>query len=254
MTKLELTGKKFGKLKVISFAYTKNYRTFWNCVCDCGNECVVKGKYLSNGDTKSCGCLVVEQAIKMGKSNIKRNEYEYIDESTVKVKFSNNDNYFICDKNEWDLYLKDLTWFESNGYVRASLAGKFIFMHDLIMNFDKKHYDLGAVVDHINRDRTDNRLENLRIILKTDNMKNRSKYKNNKSTKTGVHGRKSKTGIETYNAYIQVNHKNINLGSYETFEEACKVRDEAKKKYHKIDKQRRVPLTGFENTLDDIFV
>ena len=50
-------GNKYGRLTVVEDAGTINGRAVWKCLCDCGNEIVVKGKYLRNGDTKSCGCL-----------------------------------------------------------------------------------------------------------------------------------------------------------------------------------------------------
>lgn len=54
---IDLTGKKFGKLTVKSFAHIGKYsRAVWNCICDCGKEAEIKGEYLRNGDTKSCGC------------------------------------------------------------------------------------------------------------------------------------------------------------------------------------------------------
>lgn len=46
-------GKKYGKLTVIK-QLPDNY---WECICDCGNSVVVKGKYLLNGHKTSCGCL-----------------------------------------------------------------------------------------------------------------------------------------------------------------------------------------------------
>ncbi len=51
----ELIGKRFGKLTVTSFAYSKDNRLYWNCVCDCGNTCVVSGQRLRNGKTDDCG-------------------------------------------------------------------------------------------------------------------------------------------------------------------------------------------------------
>lgn len=55
---IDLTGKKFGRLNVISRAKNnKDGRTMWLCVCDCGNERIISGKSLRNGHTKSCGCL-----------------------------------------------------------------------------------------------------------------------------------------------------------------------------------------------------
>lgn len=56
--KLDLVGKIYGELTVISLDSVKNYRTYWKCQCSCGKLCVIKGKYLTNGDTKSCGHLL----------------------------------------------------------------------------------------------------------------------------------------------------------------------------------------------------
>ena len=54
---LDLTGKRFGKLTVISFAYTQHNYSYWNCKCDCGNDFIACGKLLTRNTTKSCGCL-----------------------------------------------------------------------------------------------------------------------------------------------------------------------------------------------------
>ena len=51
----DLTGKRFNRLKVVSLAYTKRV-CYWNCICDCGNEVVVRGTHLSYGNVQSCGC------------------------------------------------------------------------------------------------------------------------------------------------------------------------------------------------------
>lgn len=53
----DLTGKRFGRLTVTAFAYMSGKVSFWKCRCDCGNDSVVRGVCLSNGHTKSCGCL-----------------------------------------------------------------------------------------------------------------------------------------------------------------------------------------------------
>lgn len=61
----DLTGKRFGKLVVVSRAPDKDCstenrnrkRAMWNCVCDCGKETVKSGDNLRNGHTNSCGCI-----------------------------------------------------------------------------------------------------------------------------------------------------------------------------------------------------
>lgn len=57
MSKLiDLTGKRFGKLIVLSRSENKSTRVRWNCKCDCGNLCIVAGKSLKAGQ-ESCGCF-----------------------------------------------------------------------------------------------------------------------------------------------------------------------------------------------------
>lgn len=52
----DLTGMKFGRLKVISFKGIENHKAIWNCECQCGNNISVIGRSLVCGNTSSCGC------------------------------------------------------------------------------------------------------------------------------------------------------------------------------------------------------
>ena len=54
----DLTGRVFGKLTVIGFAYIKNQTAYWHCQCECGNEIDVRGADLKNSHTSSCGCML----------------------------------------------------------------------------------------------------------------------------------------------------------------------------------------------------
>lgn len=50
-------GEVYGRLTVTSQAHTNAQgRIFWNCVCACGNTCVVAGSKLRTEGTISCGC------------------------------------------------------------------------------------------------------------------------------------------------------------------------------------------------------
>ena len=54
-------GERYGHLLVIEQApniITPNGRSHvaWKCLCDCGNEKIVRSDCLQNGHTKSCGC------------------------------------------------------------------------------------------------------------------------------------------------------------------------------------------------------
>ena len=52
-----MIGKRFGKLTVTAPAgKDRQGHLMWKCLCDCGNEAVVRGTQLRNGNTGSCGC------------------------------------------------------------------------------------------------------------------------------------------------------------------------------------------------------
>ena len=70
MKRLDLIGHKFTKLTVTEFAGMDNAKqSMWKVKCECGTEKTVKGYALRNGNTKSCGCLLVEQGRKAGLSH-----------------------------------------------------------------------------------------------------------------------------------------------------------------------------------------
>ena len=55
---IDLTGKIFGRWRVISRADDTHYKhPQWLCICDCGNKKIVKSQTLRDGQSKSCGCL-----------------------------------------------------------------------------------------------------------------------------------------------------------------------------------------------------
>lgn len=82
------------------------------------------------------------------------------------------------------------------------------------------------IVDHINGNGLDNRKENLRVCSYSQNAHNRRR--NNEQP--GVYF-ENFTG--RYRAEIYANCEKFFLGRFDTFEEAAKVRNEAKLKYHK---------------------
>lgn len=68
---VDRTGCRYGRLTVIEKA-EKPLRTtqtcvWWLCRCDCGAEVVVYGGNLTDGRTRSCGCLRSETASRMAK-------------------------------------------------------------------------------------------------------------------------------------------------------------------------------------------
>jgi len=64
----DLTGQRFGKLIVLNRADNNKYnQTMWNCICDCGNQTVIRGYSLTTGNTTSCGCKIKETLSKRNK-------------------------------------------------------------------------------------------------------------------------------------------------------------------------------------------
>jgi hypothetical protein len=62
----DLTGRRFGRYMVLSFAGLRSQSNgkalaYWQCRCDCGAEREVKGSSLTSGDTSSCGCYRIER-------------------------------------------------------------------------------------------------------------------------------------------------------------------------------------------------
>lgn len=61
--KENLLGQVFGHLTVIGEAEKVNGRAAWLCRCECGNLCTVNSVHLKSGNTKSCGCLGLQNLI-----------------------------------------------------------------------------------------------------------------------------------------------------------------------------------------------
>lgn len=54
----DISGQKFGNLTAIRNTGNKHHSSYiWECVCDCGMTKEVSGNYLRTGQVKSCGCL-----------------------------------------------------------------------------------------------------------------------------------------------------------------------------------------------------
>ncbi len=73
MMPIDLTGQRFGRLRVIERApaglkRASPCRAAWICECDCGKTKVVLGANLRAGATRSCGCYRREVSIQNGKN------------------------------------------------------------------------------------------------------------------------------------------------------------------------------------------
>jgi hypothetical protein len=53
-------GDRFGRLTVMRLESVEGRRRLWRCRCDCGRHKVVPTRYLTSKETKSCGCLLID--------------------------------------------------------------------------------------------------------------------------------------------------------------------------------------------------
>ena len=83
-------------------------------------------------------------------------------------------------------------------------------------------------VDHINRDRSDNRWGKIRLVSHRENNMNTGMQKNNTSGQMGVYWEKSQS---KWSAKIKINYKSIHLGTFELYEDACAARKDAEQAY-----------------------
>jgi len=84
-------------------------------------------------------------------------------------------------------------------------------------------------IDHINRNKTDNRFINLRVVTGSENQHNRGRDKNNKSGYKGVCYDKFR---KKWKAQIQINNVKKQLGRFPTSEDASAAYLVAQRIYH----------------------
>ena len=58
-------GSKYNKLTITSYNGIYKKARSWNCICDCGNSCVVITSSLNNNRKKDCGCEKRKRARKL---------------------------------------------------------------------------------------------------------------------------------------------------------------------------------------------
>ena len=112
-----------------------------------------------------------------------------------------------------------------DGYIRISVRSKLLYAHRII--FLMHHGYIPEYIDHINRNRSDNRIENLRECSSSQNSRNNS-------FNVGITGFK---GVSTapknrFRAYIFLNGKQKFLGIYDTAEQAKESRVKAANKFY----------------------
>lgn len=116
---------------------------------------------------------------------------------------------------------------KTNGYVSIRFNGKNYKAHRLVFLYH--HGYLPECLDHINGNRADNRIENLREATKAQNRYNSKRAVTNTSGYKNVKWEESR---RKWKVDLRKNEKYVYSKRFDDFEEACKAADEARIKLH----------------------
>ena len=156
-------------------------------------------------------------------------------------------------KNEVDFFIdyedliivKQYTWYIQQKKINDKyIGGKYVcsqfpmingkrnrkFIHNVIWEYNYGPIPDGMMVDHRDRNPLNNQKQNLRLVRKQDNTKNRSIPQNNTSGVIGVYWLKNS---QKWQAKLSCDNNVISFGVYNTKEEAIKTRLVAEKEYYK---------------------
>lgn len=93
---INLTGRVFGRLRVLAPAGTNGRNALWLCRCTCGAEARVDNRSLRRGNTRSCGCLRREMA-RTSKTRRARVGCAWCGQRTARVGVLDEEGDPICD-------------------------------------------------------------------------------------------------------------------------------------------------------------
>lgn len=159
-----------------------------------------------------------------GRSRLDTNEIIERDDYAEIVLYDKQNNEIaraIVDLEYVDT-VKQYKWcLNRNGYPFNNQVG---FLHRFLMNPSDD-----MVVDHINHNRLDNRISNLRICTQQENCMNSGQRYGTSSGVTGVSWYAQRNKWE---AYINISGKRVKLGYFKTKEEAIEARRQAEIEYY----------------------
>lgn len=113
-----------------------------------------------------------------------------------------------------------------DGYKQGCYKGKKLYAHRAVWAI--WHGRFPAMIDHINRQRLDNRIENLREVTPAENSKNMSMRRDNVSGVKGVHFSKLQ---KIWTARIGVDGVWVNLGVFQNEDDAVSARKRAEREH-----------------------
>ncbi len=218
---IDLSGKRFGRLTVIERCGTYispggAKQPKWLCRCDCGNETEVVRGALTNGSTKSCGCLNKE----LSKTKGERKGIDLVGKRFGRLIVVERKDNKIDNKGK-----SERIWLCKCdcGNETSVRSGSLLRKKQPTRSCGCLNSEYG--LNMINNARESDRFEGTRVGAL--NMKINS---NNTSGVKGVCREKRR---KKWMAYIQIRGKHKFLGYFDFKEDAIKARKEAEERYFK---------------------
>lgn len=169
---IDMTGQAFNRWTFMNFQKFTPQGTMWECKCSCGTTKTVLGKNIKSGKSKSCGCLVERSAEITTKTLYELLSYDH-ETGIFKWKVDRQPPVKAGDEAG---HLK------TNGYIVMSVDGHACAGHRLAWFFVYGEWPKNEI-DHIDGNRSNNAISNLRDVTKSINQQNiRSARKHNKSS------------------------------------------------------------------------
>ena len=166
MRLIDMTGKTYEQLTVISRAgKDRRGQILWLCQCTCGRKSVANGYDIRNGHTQSCG-------------HCRQSTYETLDDCGITVVTIPGGTFFAIDSTDEETIKLHSWYIGGNGYVVTNINSRRVYLHKMLLGVDNN-----TLVDHINRDKMDNRKSNLRHADKSLNAANAGLRRDNTVTK-----------------------------------------------------------------------
>jgi hypothetical protein len=113
------------------------------------------------------------------------------------------------------------------GYRRVKVLGNIFRVHRLIWVWHHGNLPSNINLDHVDGNKSNNKIANLRCANQSQNMYNIQKYSTNKSGYKGV----DRTGLK-WRVRIRVNTKRKQIGVFDDIKEAARAYDAAARQYH----------------------
>jgi hypothetical protein len=161
------------------------------------------------------------------------NIFEYVDgELIFKIRTTTAEFDELAARRFNNQYAGKKVGYVKNGnYKVVNLFGYTLQAHRIIYQMLNNLPELpkDSIIDHINGDRLDNRIENLRVCSYSENAFNKSKNRNNTS---GYKGAVWSKKMNKWQSTLVINKKAIWLGYFNTAEEAHEAYCKAANEYH----------------------